>query len=383
MTRTSSPWTRCSRLLAALALALVSTPAWAQTFWHAGNFRTLPATPGDNSFVPFVSNLSHPSGGYGELTDGRRDDFNAFVTALFNAIDDSLADGDTGDWCGVQDLAAEAGYSVQRFYDVDSGRWFIYGRDITSFGHAYFFINPFAKNNIVIEVPHEPIDQGTAQQGANLFIELAARALIINKEHRCSDSRDATCVPSTVSTAACNGSYRRSDVAHNQRNTFYLLHTRFSSRDSATKFVQLHGYSSRSETAIIADATTNDVSTSSVSKYFAERLRLYTSGDVLGCQDDDDNEPPSGLCATRNVQGRYTHGSPDACSENSANESNRFLHVEQSLGLRTNGPSATNNWMDVKDALADTWGDCDMNNGATDCTLGPVQTRYEGRSCSP
>src|SRR3712207_8621234 len=43
---------------------------------------------------------------------------------------------------------------------------------------AYFFINPFAKRNIVIEVPHEGFEGGTKVEGVRLF-----RARARSEEH--------------------------------------------------------------------------------------------------------------------------------------------------------------------------------------------------------
>jgi hypothetical protein len=134
-------------------------------FWHAGNFRDLEDLSGD--LVTFVQGLEHPnSGGYGKLSNTRQANFNLFLDTLFTAIEASLADGTTGDWCGVKTKARAADYAIARFYDTDSGRWFVYAYDTTPFGQAYFFINPFAKRNIVVEVPHEGFESGTKIQGA-------------------------------------------------------------------------------------------------------------------------------------------------------------------------------------------------------------------------
>src|SRR5437868_161924 len=85
-----------------------ASPLQGAVYWHAGNFRYLPSVSGD--LLTFVQGLTHPdSGGYGKLSTTRKTNFNAFLDALFTAIGDSLADGATGDWCGVQTKAASAG----------------------------------------------------------------------------------------------------------------------------------------------------------------------------------------------------------------------------------------------------------------------------------
>ena len=93
--------------------------------------------------------------------------------------------------------------------------------------------------------------------------------------------------------------------------------------------------------------------------------------------------PPSPvLCGETNVQGRQTNApAANACTMGTTTMSGRFLHVEQHPSLRDNDDTDGYSWRDVRDALRDTWPACDMNNGATDCTLGPVQTQHAGLSC--
>ena len=361
-------------------------------FWHTGNFRALEDMSGD--LVTFVQGLEHPkSGGYGKLSSTRQANFNLFLYALSTAMEASLADGSTGDWCGVKAKASAAGYAIHRFYDTDSGRWFVYAHDTTPFGQAYFFVNPFAKRNIVIEVPHEGFEAGTKTQGARLFKALAARALIINKEHRCSDSDVSPCSgattvcdasPCSEATTACAGRFRESDVAHHTANTFHLLHMRYTDMDPVTKFVQLHGFdASPDDMAEIGDGTTNDHAPDSVSVLFANNLDKYVPKPkaVDSCQQYV-GAPPSGLCGSSNVQARYTNNpGGDACMAFTSAYSARFLHLEQGEPLRDDDQSDGWDWGDIRDALLDTWPDCDMNNGATDCSLGPRQTQYSTLTC--
>jgi hypothetical protein len=337
-----------------------------------------------SDLVTFVQGSEHPNqGNYGKLSSARKANFNALLDTLFGAIDASLAEGNNGDWCAVKSKASAAGYAIARFYDTASGRWFIHGFDTTSFGQAFFFINPFAKRNIVIEVPHEGFESDTGSEGARLFKALAARALIVNKEHRCSDPDRSACA--NAATTVCYGSLRESDVAHHTANTFYLLHVRFNDMDSQTKFVQLHGFTSLpTDMAEIGDGTNIDVAGSSVSNVFANSLRskVPDPAAVHSCQAEP-GDPPSNLCGETNVEGRYsnkpnTSDCPPAASSSSA----RFLHIEQALTLRNDDDSDGWFWGDIGDALLATWPDCNMNNGATDCSLGPRQVEPEGLTCS-
>mgnify|MGYP003288253456 CR=1 FL=1 len=351
--------------------------------WHAGTFRALEAVSGN--LVTFVQGLEHPnSGGYGKLSSTRQAHFTLFLDALFTAIEASLADGATGDWCGVKTQASVAGYAIVRFYDTDSGRWFVYAYDTTPFGQAYVFINPFAKRNLVIEVPHEDFESGTKTQGAHLFKALAARALLINKEHRCSDSAPSPCSGATDVCGGRNNPFREFDVAHHTANTFHLVHRRYTDRDLVTKFVQLHGFDALpGDMAEIGDGTTTDYAAESVSVLFAHNLGKYVPkpAAVDSCQQYA-GDPPSGLCGSSNVQARYTNNpGGDACLTFTSTYSARFLHLEQGEPLRDDDDSDGWGWSDIRDALLETWPDCNMNNGATDCGLGSPQTQYSTLTC--
>jgi hypothetical protein len=334
--------------------------------------------------ITFVESLEHPyQEGYGKLSITRKANFNALLDTLFSAIDASLMDGN-GDWCLVKARASAAGYAIKRFYDIDSRRWFVYGYDTSSFGQAYFFINPFAKRNIVIEVPHEGSETNTGSEGVRLFKALAARALIINKEHRCSDPEQSSCA--SAGTEACPKFLRESDVAHHTANTFYLLHVKYNDMDQQTKFVQLHGFSaSANDMAEIGDGTNKDVAASSVSNIFANSLRsrVPNGAAVDSCQEYSGN-PPSNLCGETNVEGRYSnHPDSSECPAAVSLSNARFLHIEQASTLRDDDNSDGWYWGDVRDALLATWPDCNMNNGATDCSLGAAQTQYGGLTCPP
>jgi hypothetical protein len=349
-------------------------------FWHAGHFHDLEDMSGD--LVTFVPGLEHPnSGGYGKLSNTRHANVNLVLDALFTAIEASLADGATGHWCGVQTTARAADYAIARFDDTASGRWFVYAYDTTPLGQAYVFMNPVAKRNIVIEVPHEGFEAGTKLQGARLFKALAARALLIHQEHRCSDPGSSAC---SAETTVCGGRFRESDVAHHTANTVHLLHMRYTDMDLVTKFVQLHGVdASPSAMAEIGDGTTNEDAPDTVSVRFANNLDHDGPKPtaVASCQQSV-GDPPSGLCGSSNVQARYTNNpGGDACMTFMSTSRARFLHLEQGEPLRDDDDSDGGDGGDSRDALLETWPDCNMTNGATDCRLGPQQTQYSTLTC--
>lgn len=347
---------------------------------YAGALRHLPALRGD--LVQAAGELDHPrEGGYGTLTVARAERFDTFLDALHQTLAQTIADGRAGDWCAVRTLADAAGYRLSRYRDEASGRWFLFGEDQTQFGHAYVFIDPYPKRDLVIEVPHEPFDQGTAVQGARTFLALGARALLINKEHRCSDPDPTPC---DGTTQACDGAFRESDVAHHPANTFHRLHVWYSEHDPDTRFVQLHGFTgAEGDRVEIADGTRNDVDFSSVSVSFANHLRARVPDPdaVHACQDEAGN-PPTGLCATTNTQGRHTNAPTQvACTDSTTSSSGRFLHIEQDAVLR--GADAIDgwSWAQVSDALRDTWPACDLSGQGDDCAPGEPQADFADCAC--
>lgn len=344
--------------------------------WSAGAFRYLPAMQGD--LVTFVDGLEHPNnGGYGKVSSSRAGRFRSFVVALMSAIE-QLQAGSDADWCDVLVAADDAGYELHRFFDTTVQRWFLYASDRTPYGQAYFVINPEPRRDLVIEAPHEPYDMNTAAEGAALFRQLAARALIINKEHRCSDP-DAT--PCDGTTGACGGFYRESDVAHHTANTFQLLHIWYSDASSSTRFAQLHGMnSSSSDRAEVNDGTYNRNNPASVSIAFVNNLRKYVPNAqaVYSCQN---GQTPQNLCGSTNVQGRYTNAPQnDVCTTGTTHHSGRFLHIEQGLTLRDDDESDGWSRGDIGNALVDTWPECSAGADGT-CQLGPAQAWTPACTC--
>jgi hypothetical protein len=114
-----------------------------RTSWHAGSFRHLPSMSGDVESL--VMGFEHPrAGGYVTLGSSRTAEFTTFLNGLFQALEDSLANGDRGDWCGVITQATAAGYGVRRYHDTATRRWFVYGFDTTVHGSDRFRRNTAA-----------------------------------------------------------------------------------------------------------------------------------------------------------------------------------------------------------------------------------------------
>lgn len=355
--------------------AATGTTGAATPDWEDGPFRYLPSMEAD--LVAYVDELAYPNdGAYVVLDEPRRASVDAFWQALAEA---AQMPGDS-DWCGVLDLAEAAGYELFRFRDTVTQRWLLHARDATADGQAYLFVNPAARRDLVIEAPHHPFDANTAGQGAFLFRSLAARALLLNKAHRCS-SQTATACDGT--TTACDGFYRASDVAHATDNVFDLAHRWFTDHTTAN-FAQLHGFGAEAgDMAEIGDGTNNDEDPGSVAVTFAEHLSTHVPepASVHACPGDA-GSPPSALCGTTNVQGRYTNEPrDDACTDAASSHSGRFLHIEQALTLRDDDDDDGWSRHDVEAALAQTWPDCTLSNDPRDCDLGPPQPATPDCTC--
>ena len=386
--------------------------------WHEGTFRFLPAygnitsdvleadlVPGffhfrttqywDASAAAWVDSYDPEQHAYLPLSGAREGAFDAFVDAMFVAIDrGNQLGGDYGDWAEVRRLASLAGYALARYRDTATGRWFVFGRDVTvadpswvGTGQAYFVINPEARRDIVVEVPHAGLERSTDLEGAEMFKALAARALIVNGQDRCSGPYAPGSGTCAADTTACKIYWPDekdpttvvADVAHSVSNAFYRLHRKFSDR-GPTKFIQLHGMKDTTfpPKLIVSNGEVGggaNVGTQPrASTRFATRLEVNFgeppgSGAVKSCQRDD----WSSFCATTNVEGRYTAGGTGAsCPSSPSSASERFLHVEQDeTGVRDTAA----NWAKVITSLRETWPECDLTStpASTSCSLGPSQ----------
>lgn len=163
------------------------------------------------------------------------------------------------------------------------------------------------------------------------------------------------------------------------------MHAALSDADPAAVFVQLHGMAgSAADFAEVADGTTSDVNDASISSPFALSLRLHApaggAAKVQSCQDPGTTEQR--LCATNNVQGRYTHGmAARSCATAASVNDNRFPHVEQHAALRDDDASDGWSWRSVSSALRDTLPGCEMNDGGVDCSIGPRQHEPPPAAC--
>lgn len=347
------------------------------TNWEMGSIRYLPEISAD--LTTFVKSLPHPKDNlYNPLSSTRQNAVDSFFSILLQSSS-QLKTNHNVDWCGVMSRASDAGYLLYRFFDSTTQRWFIFAKDNTGSEQAYLFINPEAKRNIVLELPHAGYEINTDLEGAKLLTSASAYILLINGADRCSSAQIAAC---GGSSNAC-GTNRMSDVAHDTQNSFHRFHRMLSDRNRSTKFVQLHGMGGgASDVAEVSDGSTNGVDLQSIALTFASGIRknVPNPASIHSCQDQ--GSPPTGLCGTTNIQGRYTNSSSsDECRSSTSLSSGRFIHLEQSQTIRDDNSSDGYSWRNVLDGLLTAWPECNLGSSSNDCSLGSQQQKPSGCSC--
>jgi len=97
-------------------------------------------------------------------------------------------------------------------------------------GWGTFIVNPLARRELSIQIPHPIMDDGTLEQGILVFKETNARSFLLAGTDRranavCSSCQPKNCAPGTVMLPP-GGSlpqYVQADVAHNVRNLFHVI----------------------------------------------------------------------------------------------------------------------------------------------------------------
>lgn len=253
-----------------------------------------------------------------------------------------------GEGSGHEQALSDLGYELTTI-DFDDGSamaWALH--ETSSTGGGTYLINPTATSDLIIEVPHPLADDKTLEEGAFLFQDLKARALYIAGAHRCADANESVC---SGTTDACGsvGPYRISDVAHAVDNFFHAAHVTTDDTSINYVFISLHSYqpASGEPTVILSNGTKSNVGDYSYVNEMADALDALMGGTEYANSCNRVVDPDYNHCGEENVQGRYTNGSANECTEAAAGYNGRFLHLEQSPYL--SGDSA--GWQIVADAL--------------------------------
>ncbi|MDQ3035090.1 MAG: hypothetical protein M3Y87_21975 [Myxococcota bacterium] len=249
---------------------------------------------------------------------------------LSSAIE-SLA---AGAWGDALTSAAAAGYVLCRGEDAERDLVLLRPAMAES-GHATLAIDTAPTNALILEAPHPLWDRHTATESVEIFDLARARAVLISGTHRCGSDRPSGC---TGMADACgtDAPVRESDMAHAVDSMFHAAHLALAAAYPDALVVSVHGFSD--DGVSVSNGTTDDTLASSPSARIARALATeLPTHPITTCNDFGDPDVPrdARMCGTTNVQGRALNDVAMECTERADTASDRFVHLEQTLALRS------------------------------------------------
>lgn len=187
---------------------------------------------------------------------------------------------------------------------------------------------------LVLEAPHPVFDRYSAEQAIETYLATSSWLLALSGTRR----------DNSTALTPCTGTYAASDAGHNTQHLFFVAHVGAFAMAPNSIFIQFHGFGSSSLRTLQSEcATTNPllVNLSEGVRYPSQsgdasfmqilRSKIEADGIITPCVYGVDT---NSLGGTWNVSGRYSNGSLDACIDNASVSSQRFIHLEQSFGVR-------------------------------------------------
>ncbi|KZN31750.1 hypothetical protein [Pseudoalteromonas luteoviolacea] len=302
-----------------LILTVVSFPSKALVIMSGELDRHLKSynygTKADNKWV-------QPSGNY-------QTDFKA----LFEAFHQQ-------NWPLADELAQAVNYQVIQFSDVDTDKVYYllqekYQLPSDKFIGGGTYVMNVGGTNAVLQAPHPKRDSFTGTQAIDAFLYTQTKLLMLAGTRR----------DSSHDISECTGTnYSASDVAHQTESLFQVVHEYMSDFDLETVFIQYHGFGKTTRAKLQAQCgTDNDLmlNLSESVRYATNdqehsilhsiRRSVESEGVIKACVYGNDTRSLGG---TWNVQGRHTNDSVDSCHKSADASSKRFIHLEQSYGVR-------------------------------------------------
>lgn len=238
-------------------------------------------------------------------------------------------------WDTASNLVAASfpSYDLIRFTDTGySNRVYYLLRELVPVtnGWGTVIVNPGFERDLAIEVPHPVYDLATANEGADMFRRTGARVFVMAGTHRCADAAVSPC--DGTSTACGDGVYHISDMAHYLPTCFQTTHEFAASHSPALYAVSVHGH---------ADAACPDIflsngrGTNTTALLAAIKASVLAAGGLTVAEAGDGSSACT-LTGGTNVQGRFTNGSPEPCSQPAPTATGHFIHIEQRSLVRTN-----------------------------------------------
>ncbi|MBK7579349.1 MAG: hypothetical protein IPI67_04000 [Myxococcales bacterium] len=268
---------------------------------------------------------------------------NGYVTpspAARAALTSSVASLAAGDGAAALSQAGQAGYKLCRGAGEDAAIA-LYRPQSGGEGAAVFALRTGPARALVLEAPHPLFDSKTLTQAFEAFTELGARALVASGTHRCANSAFSSCAGTTT---ACSGGadekFRTSDMAHVADSFYESAHEGLAAAFPSDLVIGVHGMADVGVS--LSDGTSAPTAADAPVAVLAKLLgqKLAAAGlpaqTVTTC-----NGYPGApsvvvrLCGETDVAGRFRNGSLTPCTLAAKSASGRFIHMEQSLAVRT------------------------------------------------
>ncbi|MCF2858228.1 hypothetical protein L1286_12145 [Pseudoalteromonas sp. SMS1] len=260
-------------------------------------------------------------------------DFQARFKTLFEAFHQQ-------NWPLADELAQALNYQVVQFKDVDTDKVYYllqekYQLPSEQFMGGGTYVLNIAGTNAVLQAPHPKRDSFTGTQAIDAFLYTQTKLLMLAGTRR----------DSSHDVSVCTGTnYSASDVAHQTESLFQVVHEYMSDYDLETVFIQYHGFGKTTRAKLQAQCNTDNdlmLNLSESVRYatnnpehsilHAIRRSVESEGVIKACVYGNDTRSLGG---TWNVQGRHTNDSVDSCHKSADASSKRFIHLEQSYGVR-------------------------------------------------
>jgi hypothetical protein len=303
------------------------------------------------TIAEFVGQMSH-AWSYGALS---LNDLNA-LSAAARALE-------TGDVAAATDAAMGADYEIVPLSAASACYWVMRPTAAAPAGQATLIYAAHWERDLVIEAPHAYEDRHTDLEAAQIFTDVAAKALVISGAHRCAVTSSSGCHASTECDKV-NHVPAQSDPSHSINNGVNALHLAF--RTSETVILQLH---TNLCPDLNGDALVSNGTHYSIPGTPAEALSTVLKAadvDIRSC--NDPLQPlPTGLkcaatgattpfCGETSTQSLASNGAADACLGRSSSAGgaalHRFIHLEQSNWRMCLTPTENAQCVDTVDAWA-------------------------------
>lgn len=258
-----------------------------------------------------------------------------------------------GDYDQADDSALQLGYELVAYTDTVSSRLYYILREVNpvpslqAVGGGTYIFRPSATYNVAIHAPHPRADSNTNKEAITTFVNGDVRYFMMAGVHRRSHPDASSCQDFS--------DYRPSDAVHNAAHYFYMAHKAMEDFDNTIHYIELHGYGSASFDIIASQCDTGgNPAVANLSETISdddadEYTMMHSLESVLGRGGEieacifstildagSSDKYTRYLSGSTNTTARYTNGSTSVCDEaaQTANNSHRYVHVEQSWAIR-------------------------------------------------